>query len=62
MTWALGYLLAAASPPFFGALHDLTGSWDFPLVGLLAVTACLAASGIGAGRDLHVGRPSRREG
>lgn len=62
MGQSLGYLLAAASPPLFGALHDLTGSWDLPLVGLLAVTACLAASGLGAGRDLQVGRPSRREG
>ena len=55
MAQSFGYLLAALGPPLFGALRDWTGSWTLPLALLLAITACLLAAGLGAGRDARVG-------
>ena len=54
MAQSVGYLLAAAGPAAFGLLYDVSGGWIAPLAALLAVTVCLAASGIGAGRDARV--------
>lgn len=54
MAQSVGYLLAAAGPAAFGLLYDVSGGWTAPLAALLAVTVCLAASGIGAGRDARV--------
>ena len=58
MAQSFGYLLAALGPPAFGVLRDWTGSWTLPLALLLAVTACLLAAGLGAGRDATVGPPA----
>ncbi|WP_081909020.1 MFS transporter [Deinococcus sp. YIM 77859] len=41
----VGYLLAAAGPFLFGALHDWTGGWRVPLGFLLAVTALTLLTG-----------------
>ncbi|QYJ14797.1 putative transporter YycB [Rubrobacter xylanophilus DSM 9941] len=60
MAQTVGYLLAAAGPPFFGALHDLTGGWTLPLAVLLGITACMLLSGVGAGRDALVEFPDDR--
>ena len=32
MSQSLGYLLAAAGPPLMGKIHDLAGSWFWPLM------------------------------
>jgi MFS transporter, CP family, cyanate transporter len=58
MAQSFGYLLAALGPPAFGVLRDATKSWTLPLALLLAVTACLLAAGLGAGRDARVGPPA----
>ncbi|MFI9050624.1 CynX/NimT family MFS transporter [Streptomyces sp. NPDC053427] len=50
-----GYLLAAAGPLVFGAVHQTTGGWTVPILLLLAVCAGLALLGLGAGRDRRIG-------
>ncbi|BBL79010.1 putative transporter YycB [Rubrobacter xylanophilus] len=60
MAQTVGYLLAAAGPPLFGALHDLTGGWALPLALLLGITACMLLSGVGAGRNVLVELPAHR--
>ncbi|GMA26562.1 cyanate transporter [Luteimicrobium album] len=50
MAQSVGYVLAAAGPIVFGALHDATGSWHAPLVTLLGVSAGQAVFGTLAGR------------
>jgi MFS transporter, CP family, cyanate transporter len=37
VTQSMGYLIAAAGPFAFGALHDATGGWTWPLVVLTAL-------------------------
>jgi len=49
-----GYLLAAAGPFLFGALHDATGSWTASIVVLMAALVPQALTGVGAGRDRTV--------
>jgi CP family cyanate transporter-like MFS transporter len=49
-----GYLLAAAGPFLFGALHDATGSWTVSILVLMAALVPQALTGIGAGRDRTV--------
>ena len=46
-----GYLIAAPAPLIVGTLHGLTGSWDAPLVLLLALAAAQIGYGVAAGRD-----------
>jgi CP family cyanate transporter-like MFS transporter len=50
-----GYLIAAAVPLAAGALHDLTGSWTWPLVLLIVLTLPQLWSGLLAGRNRVVG-------
>ena len=60
MGQALGYLIAAAGPLAFGALHDLTGGWQASMALLVCAGLALAACGYGAGRGIagvHVERP-----
>jgi MFS transporter, CP family, cyanate transporter len=57
MAQTVGYLLAAGGPSLFGVLRDATRGWTVPLVLLLAITVCLLAAGLGAGRDAHVAAP-----
>lgn len=46
-----GYALAAAGPFIFGALHDVTGDWQVPLIFLLAMTGVVLVTGVAAGRE-----------
>jgi CP family cyanate transporter-like MFS transporter len=68
MAQTAGYLVAAAGPLLFGALHDLAGSWTLPLALLLVLTVPQLVTGVLAGRPLVLGggpaRPNRhgREG
>jgi CP family cyanate transporter-like MFS transporter len=54
MAQGIGYLLAAAGPVAVGALHDLTGGWEWPVALLLVMCACMLACCVGAGRDRFV--------
>jgi CP family cyanate transporter-like MFS transporter len=53
MAQSVGYLLAAAGPPLFGALYAGTGSWVLPLALLVAVAAAQMATGLAAGRNRY---------
>jgi len=46
MAQSVGYALAAAGPPLFGALHDWTGNWETPFFLLVAATVALFITGI----------------
>ncbi|WP_415831162.1 CynX/NimT family MFS transporter, partial [Deinococcus frigens] len=50
MAQGFGYALAATGPFIFGALHDLTGDWQVPLLFLLAMTGLVLITGVAAGR------------
>jgi CP family cyanate transporter-like MFS transporter len=54
MSQSIGYLLAAAGPILFGALHDITGAWFIPLLFLLIVAVAKLFAGLGAGRPVDV--------
>ncbi|MFC2947288.1 CynX/NimT family MFS transporter [Virgibacillus sediminis] len=54
MAQSVGYVLAALGPMFIGYLYDLTGSWNYPLLTLIGVTAAISLFGMGAGRDKYV--------
>jgi MFS transporter, CP family, cyanate transporter len=56
MSQSVGYVLAAAGPFAFGALHDVSGGWTLPFVLLLALLAVQGAAGVLAGRERLVGR------
>jgi CP family cyanate transporter-like MFS transporter len=56
MAQTIGYLLAATGPLAFGLLHDLAGGWTIPLAVMTALLLAQLATGLGAARDLHVGR------
>ncbi len=56
MAQSVGYLLAAVGPFLFGLLRDETHAWTVPLALLFAVAVCLLITGLGAARDIHVGR------
>jgi CP family cyanate transporter-like MFS transporter len=47
----LGYLVAAAGPLLLGALHDLTGGWEWPAGVLVAVLVPMTWFGWQAGRN-----------
>lgn len=49
-TW--GYVISAFGPIGFGALRDVSASWQGPLVLLAAVAAATTVAGWGAGRDV----------
>jgi CP family cyanate transporter-like MFS transporter len=51
---SVGYGLAALAPLAIGALHDLTNSWNAPLIVLLALVAPQALVGFAAGADRTV--------
>jgi CP family cyanate transporter-like MFS transporter len=54
MSQGVGYILASAGPLWVGLLHGWTGDWHALLWLSLVLGAAMTASGIGAGRDLHV--------
>jgi CP family cyanate transporter-like MFS transporter len=49
---SVGYLVASVGPLVVGLLHTATGSWDLPLVLLLALAVCELVVGLLAGRPL----------
>lgn len=51
MSQAIGYLVAAAGPVGAGALRQLTGGWETPLVLMLVLVMVVGAAGWGAGRN-----------
>jgi CP family cyanate transporter-like MFS transporter len=54
LSQAVAYLIAAAGPPAFGWLHDLTAHWAVPMASLAAAALVQAIAGFGAGRDRFV--------
>lgn len=54
MAQAVGYLLAAIGPMFFGFLHDVTGDWKVPLLVLAGAAILFLLTGLGAGRNRYV--------
>ncbi|MCU1615316.1 MAG: Major facilitator superfamily 1 [Frankiales bacterium] len=50
----LGYPVAAAGPLLFGALHDLTGGWRWPVAALIALLVPMTWVGWGAARNTVV--------
>jgi len=50
MAQSVGYLIAAAGPPIFGWLYDVSGGWTVPLWFLLAVLVGKVAAALPAGR------------
>lgn len=42
---SIGYLVAAAGPLGFGALHDVTGSWRLPLISMSVVALVIGVAG-----------------
>jgi CP family cyanate transporter-like MFS transporter len=50
MAQGFGYLLAATGPLLMGLLHAATGSWDVPLVSLLALCGAELLVGLAAAR------------
>ncbi|MBF6621139.1 MAG: MFS transporter [Patulibacter sp.] len=55
MAQTVGYLLAATGPLMLGAVHDLTGGWTVPMVGMVVVLAPMLVAGLAAGRPRLVG-------
>jgi MFS transporter, CP family, cyanate transporter len=55
MAQSVGYAVAATGPFAVGAVHDLTGTWTWPLLLLLAWFVPQAVAGVLAGRDRFVG-------
>jgi CP family cyanate transporter-like MFS transporter len=56
MTLCFGYLIASSGPWVLGAVHDLSGGWDLPLVVLVGITLAELVPGIPATRDRKVHR------
>lgn len=55
MAQSVGYLLAAIGPMLFGYLHDVTNSWDSPLLLLVGAALLLFVCGQGAAKNRFVG-------
>lgn len=55
MAQSVGYLLAAIGPTLFGYLHDVTNSWNTPLLILVGASILLLIFGLGAARDRYIG-------
>lgn len=51
MAQSFGYLLAAVGPALFGALHDITGSWQMPLMMLIGLSVVIFFVAVAAGKD-----------
>ncbi|MFA1551311.1 CynX/NimT family MFS transporter [Actinomadura chokoriensis] len=58
MAQGVGYVIAATGPLALGALHDATGGWSVPMIGVLAVCAAMTVPGVAAGRIRTVGAPA----
>lgn len=54
MAQSIGYLLAAIGPTLFGAMHDIYGSWNIPLISLLCISIVILIVATLSGRDVKV--------
>jgi len=54
MAQSIGYLLAAAGPPLMGKIHDLSGSWSWPLLLCAVLAIVMAIFGAYAGRPIQI--------
>lgn len=57
MAQAVGYLIAAAGPVTFGALHDVSGGWILPLALLLGIGATQVVCGLVLGGTRRLFEP-----
>lgn len=55
MAQCVGYLLAAFGPPLMGKIHDISGSWNIPLMGCAVLSIIMAVFGAWAGRKAEIG-------
>lgn len=51
MAQCMGYLLAATGPIIFGSLHEITGSWDTPLIMVAGISVIWAGLAMQAGKS-----------
>lgn len=51
MAQSFGYLLAAIGPTLFGMLHDITNSWQVPLIMLIVASIIILITGIQSGEN-----------
>jgi CP family cyanate transporter-like MFS transporter len=56
MAQGIGYMVSAPGPLVAGVLHSATGSWNAPLVFVIAICVAQLASGLGAARPGAVTR------
>jgi CP family cyanate transporter-like MFS transporter len=54
MAQSVGYMVAAAGPPIFGWLYDVSGGWTIPLWFLVVVLAGKLVAGLPAGRAVEL--------
>jgi CP family cyanate transporter-like MFS transporter len=59
MGQGIGYLIGVLGPLGAGALHDTTGTWDWPLAALLLACAVQITAAFAAGRARTVATPPR---
>jgi CP family cyanate transporter-like MFS transporter len=48
-----GYAIAALGPLAIGGLHDVTGNWQAPMLGVFAATLVLGVSGVLSSRRVR---------
>lgn len=51
MAQSFGYLLAAIGPALFGALYDISGGWQVPLMMLIGLSGIIFVVAIATGKD-----------
>ncbi len=61
MAQGTGYLVASAGPLEVGLLHSATGSWNVPVIVLLALTVVLLVAGLLAARPRTISVISREQ-
>lgn len=50
MAQSFGYLLAAIGPTLFGAMHDLTDGWQWPLLMLIFIASIIFVVAVASGK------------
>ena len=53
-TQSVGYLLSVIGPFGFGALHQLTGGWTIPLLGLIVLSVPLLILGLSVSKPEYI--------
>ncbi|KXO09521.1 Transport protein [Moritella sp. JT01] len=57
MAQCIGYLFAATGPIIFGSLHEMTGSWEMPLMITAGISIIWASLAIQAGKSEIITQP-----